>query len=363
MNSSLFEKILAQYSLNLPFVAYKKANTDVLTGVFQNDNTLHLATTFNEIGFVMAPFNINDNSIIIPFDQVIEENYLSEGFNEAVSIANNEAGKEDHINLVKKGVAFIKKGEFNKVVLSRKESIAVREKSPVDLFIGLLNAYLNAFVYLWYHPEVGCWLGATPEVLLSTHAKRFKTMALAGTQLYNEEVTWKNKEKQEQQFVTDFIVSELNAVTNKLQVSKPYTVQAGKLAHIRTDISGRFNVNLKELIEKLHPTPAVCGLPKVVAKNFILENENYNREYYTGFLGELNKPIERRNNRRNTENKAYQFSTTESNLFVNLRCMQYENNQVSIYVGGGITKDSNPEKEFQETVNKATTMKRVLTGR
>ncbi|MFD0964097.1 chorismate-binding protein [Pseudofulvibacter geojedonensis] len=360
MKQTLFNKIQTQYGFNLPFVAYKKPKTDVLTGVFQEDNTLHLSTTFNESGFVMAPFNMENQSVIIPFDKVIEERYISENTNESGSIANNEAGKEDHISLVEKGVEFIKKGEFEKVVLSRKESVLISEKSPIDLFEALLNTYLNAFVYVWYHPKVGCWLGATPEVLLSTHAKRFKTMALAGTQLYKEEVAWGNKEKQEQQFVTDFIIGELNTVTNKLQVSEPYTVQAGKLAHIRTDITGSFNVSLKEVIERLHPTPAVCGLPKKAAKNFIMKNETYDREYYTGFLGELNKPIERRNNRRNTENKAYQFSTTESNLFVNLRCMQYENNQVAIYVGGGITKDSNPEMEFQETVNKTSTMKKVL---
>ena len=360
MNSSLLKEIANHYSLNLPFVAYKKANTDVLTGVFQEDKVLNITTTFNESGFVMAPFNMDNQSVIIPFDKVIEEKYFYENNNSVGSLTKNEVGKEDHISLVEKGVEFIKKGNFDKVVLSRKESVSANKKSPIDLFKGLLNAYSNAFVYLWYHPAVGCWLGATPEVLLSTHAKRFKTMALAGTQLYKESITWENKEKQEQQFVTDFIVSELKAVTNRLQVSEPYTVKAGKLAHIRTDITGSFNVSLKEIIEKLHPTPAVCGLPKRTAKNFILKNENYNREYYTGFLGELNKPIERRNNRRNTENKAYQFSTTESNLFVNLRCMQYENNQVSIYVGGGITKDSNPEKEFQETVNKTSTMKKVL---
>lgn len=360
MSSSLFEKIVEQYSLKFPFVAYKKPNTNVLTGVFQEDNELYLTTTFNESGFVMAPFNMDNKSVIIPFDKVTEEEYLSKNSNEVGSLVRNEVGKEHHISLVEKGVEFIKKGEFDKVVLSRKESVSLDGKSAIDLFEGLLNSYSNAFVYLWYHPQIGCWLGATPEVLLSTHSKRFRTMALAGTQLYGENIVWQEKEQQEQKFVTDFIIDELTEVTDKLQVSEPYTAKAGKLAHIRTDITGSFNVGLREIIEKLHPTPAVCGLPKEPAKSFIIESENYDREFYTGFLGELNKPIERRNNRRNTENKAYQFSTKESNLFVNLRCMQYKNKKVSIYVGGGITKDSNPEKEFQETVNKTSTMKKVL---
>ncbi|WP_313791385.1 chorismate-binding protein [Lacinutrix neustonica] len=112
----------------------------------------------------------------------------------------------------------------------------------------------------------------------------------------------------------------------------------------------------------MHPTPAVCGLPKATAKQFILENENYKREFYTGFLGELNcqERTSRNTNRRNVENNAYNLVNTVSNLYVNLRCMQLSDVQASIYVGGGITKDSMPKKEWEETVNKAETMKKVL---
>jgi len=95
----------------------------------------------------------------------------------------------------------------------------------------------------------------------------------------------------------------------------------------------------------LHPTPAVCGLPKNEAKSFILENENYDRKYYTGFLGELNSDV----NGINT-----------SSLYVNLRCMEIAKDEAIIYVGGGITKDSIPEKEWEETVRKTATMKKVL---
>ncbi|MEM6517510.1 MAG: chorismate-binding protein, partial [Bacteroidota bacterium] len=112
----------------------------------------------------------------------------------------------------------------------------------------------------------------------------------------------------------------------------------------------------------LHPTPAVCGFPKLDAKQFILENENYNRQYYTGFLGELNfKNRRTRNtNRRNVENSAYGSFRLESDLFVNLRCMQIIKNEAHIYVGGGVTRDSTPEKEWEETTNKAATMMDVL---
>jgi isochorismate synthase len=96
-------------------------------------------------------------------------------------------------------------------------------------------------------------------------------------------------------------------------------------------------------LKDLHPTPAVCGVPKSEALNFIIANENYTRTYYTGYFGELN-------------------IQNASELFVNLRCMQFIKNksQLEIYVGGGITAQSNSEKEYEETVSKAQIMKRIL---
>ncbi len=91
-------------------------------------------------------------------------------------------------------------------------------------------------------------------------------------------------------------------------------------------ISGEISVENSTLIKKLHPTPAVCGLPLESSKEFILKNENYKRTYYTGFLGELNLTKENKNT---------------SELFVNLRCMEIKNSSAFIFVGGGITKESN----------------------
>jgi isochorismate synthase len=139
------------------------------------------------------------------------------------------------------------------------------------------------------------------------------------------------------------MLENLKESIENLKVSEPFTVQAGNLVHLRTDISGKLKSNdsLENLINSLHPTPAVCGLPKTVALAFILQNERYDRSYYTGYLGELN-------------------INNTTNLFVNLRCMQLKNSLVSIYVGGGITADSIPENEWEETVSKTEVMKKVL---
>ena len=169
----------------------------------------------------------------------------------------------------------------------------------------------------------------------------------------------KKKEIEEQQIVTDYIVNKLNEAATDVIVSKPYNYRAGALWHIKTEISGIVNsgFGLQKIIRLLHPTPAVCGLPKDASKAFILENEQYDRTFYTGFLGELNC-----DDTKETEN---------SDLFVNLRCMQIEFSNAQndskqilakaiLYIGCGITKDSIPEKEWEESVSKSVTMKKIL---
>jgi isochorismate synthase len=345
---SLVDKITLHHQQNLPFVVYSKPNSDTILGLFQRNATLFEVTDFTEKGFVFASFDVSQN-YIIPEN---ESEQWSEDWiptNETISFNENDifdsTAQIDFQNLVSKGIQAIQDNQFQKVVVSRKEAVDLTNFNLATTFEKLVQQYRSAFVYCFHHSKIGTWLGATPEQLLKANATNFETMALAGTQKDTraETVVWPQKEQEEQQFVTDYIVSKLNTVTTAVQVSAAYSVKAGNLWHIKTDISGAFGkeLDLKKAIQLLHPTPAVCGVPKETSKAFILANEGYNRSFYTGFLGELNRDF-------------------ASDLFVNLRCMQIENNQAHLYMGCGITKDSNPEKEWKESVNKSMTMKRIL---
>jgi len=376
-----FERIQQHLSINLPFVVYRKPNEEKVNAILQNNDAIHTIKDFSESGFVFAPFDNSEETILIPFSQsnfitglVVISNYigksdnseeiLKQHFDKLSVTVKSDKEKRYHINLVEKAIETIDTEELLKVVLSRKEAVDISETNPLETFKQLLNAYKSAFVYCWFHPKVGLWLGATPETLLKTEGSRFSTMALAGTQPYTEsqQIVWGNKEVDEQKLVTDFVVDSLQSKVSTLNVSDVETVRAGNLLHLKTKITGVLNNGIQEVLKVLHPTPAVCGLPKVLAKDFIIKNENYNREFYTGFLGELNltQKTSRNSNRRNVENNAYASIKKTSNLFVNLRCMQLKNNRAMIYVGGGITKDSIPESEWQETVIKTYVMKKVL---
>jgi len=367
MLATLLKKIETQLSKENAFVVYRKPHENEVIAVMQKDAKLNYTKDFIETGFVFAPFNVNSPVVLLKPNEVAKADYdleVIDSTNLKEVLHVDVAKKEFHISLIKKGINSIKAGDFKKVVLSRKIEETC-DTNPVELFKSLLAIYKSAFCYLWYHPKVGMWLGATPEILLKTENKQLTTMSLAGTQTYTgeEHPIWGTKELEEQQMVTEYIVNALEKNVTALKISEASSLKAGNLWHLRTSVKGLLKSNhIKEIIKVLHPTPAVCGLPQNDTKDFIIEEEGYNREYYTGFLGELNykEQKDRTTTRRNQENKAYKVIKNKTALFVNLRCMQLKENKAYIYVGGGITKASIPEKEWEETVAKSKTMRKIL---
>ena len=352
--TDVFVKVKAQLEKQLPFVLYAKPKADRMIALFQANDSLHFLKDFSEKGFVFAPF---DGDAIPYIPQAESEVYVEKIKETDFLIAPNpiieadEAAKRDFEALVTAGVDAIGQGAFEKVVLSRKAMVAIPSFELETVFKKLVAFYPTAFKYCFFHPKIGLWLGASPEQFLKINQEALQTVALAGTQAVTEstDVVWQEKEIEEQQLVTDFITQSLSDKVSGLTVSSPYSVQAGNLWHIKTDIAATIgsNSNLEEIIKSLHPTSAVCGLPKAAAKDFILQNESYDRSYYSGFLGELNIDLAT-------------FRTEQTDLFVNLRCMKINDKHVELFIGCGITKDSVPEAEFIETVNKSMTMRKVL---
>ncbi len=370
-----FDRIQFQLDNKLPFAMYKKPEEEIIHAVPQNDDTLIEVKDYTESGFVFSPFNnVKKAPIILPISNskpistfFIESEMYNTSEKDVTENLHYPLRKIDHIGIIKKALDEINSGKLQKVIISRTEKIDIKGDNVITLFKKLINTYFTAFVYLWYHPKVGMWMGATPETLIKVDGNKFKTIALAGTQpfLGNMEVEWGDKEIEEQQMVVNSIIENLKEQSTALRVSEKFTVKAGNILHLQTNISGVVeNLNsydnqneIQYLINALHPTPAVCGLPKEEAKQFILDNENYDREFYTGFLGELNIP---NYNKKNDDDKKLDSNNFISNIYVNLRCMKIMNKKAVIYIGGGITKDSNVENEWQETVNKTKVMKKVL---
>ena len=105
-------------------------------------------------------------------------------------------------------------------------------------------------------------------------------------------------------------------------------------------ITAELSISPIDSAQALHPTPAVGGVPKQIALDFIGHHERLNRSLYSGFLGVV--------------------SPEQTSLYVNLRCMSIQDHMATVYVGGGITEKSDPQDEWQEVLQKANTMGRIL---
>ncbi len=347
MSLALIGVIETHWKNELPVVAYRKPNSNAVISILQNDAELHHVTDFTETGFVFAPFDMEDPAVLISPDQILSETYkiCDLEFENPKLPLTGEKGREYHIEIVNKGIKEIENKKIKKVVLSRKIVVPIN-CSPIQIFNKVLISYPNAFCYFWYHPKIGLWIGATPELLILKQNSTFVTMSLAGTKKIKttDKPQWGSKELQEQDMVTNHIVQKLRGYIPDLSIDKANSVRAGNLWHLKTKISGTVGqLDLRSIINVLHPTPAVCGIPVEEAKSFIRRHENYKREFYTGFLGELNI------GKRDT-----------SHLFVNLRCMQLKEDSACLYVGGGITSASNAEEEWIETVHKSETMLNMI---
>ena len=236
----------------------------------------------------------------------------------------------------------IKENGLSKAVLSRIKQVNFDEKQTFSIFEALLSEYPFAFVYLISSEKVGTWIGATPEMLLKSDGEIFQTTSLAGTKQSNDSADWGQKEINEQQFVTDFILEKLKG-TNMINVSLngPYSSKAGPVKHLKTDITFESSeISIFNFLNVLHPTPAVSGLPQRAAIDLISKSEKHKRELYTGIIG-VCSPLKNR-------------------FYVNLRCCQIQKDNAYLYVGGGFTKDSVIELEWQETENKSKTLLNIL---
>lgn len=251
--------------------------------------------------------------------------------------------KDTYMAQVNRCIEDMKAGTFKKVVLSRTICNEYAIMSWKKVFQNLLDKNPNAFVFVFHSEEAGFWIGASPEKYLSYRRNEISTMALAGTRLAGTTGEWGDKEKTEQKIVSDYICEKFDLVNMKYTQSPLYTRNAGTVEHLCIDFIGTITTpnQLDKLKNYLHPTPAVAGVPTKEVVKYIKDIEKHNRRYYAGYIG----PVDAWGN---------------FDFYVNLRSLEFDSERYCLYVGGGLTVDSDPEKEWQETVEKAKTLQRFL---
>ncbi len=254
-----------------------------------------------------------------------------------------ESERDSHAQLINQTMDYIHLGEAHKVVISGIFRQAWGGPgTSAKLYETLCTLYPEAYCYLAWVPGFGLWAGASPEVLIRWKNNVLQTMALAGTLPTANNTDWRLKEAEEHNWVVAYIDHSLrNHIGHQPEIKGPEEIKAGTARHLCT----RFQVQSSQTQAlqaafALHPTPAVCGFPQKTALQFILKNETHKRELYTGFAGCV--------------------SNHQIDLFVNLRCAKLGPAQAYIFVGGGITRYSVAEDEWDEINLKRATLSAAL---
>lgn len=235
-----------------------------------------------------------------------------------------------------------------KCVISRVESFCYPGYDMAKVFslaaMDAFRAFPDQFVYIFFTSQTGGWLAATPELLLDVDKRTgdFKTLALAGTRsAATESDDWDEKNCLEHEFVVEHIAQALTRHGVNFHRAPTETVNVGRNSHLATNFEGNLSGNsATEIISSLHPTPAIAGFPLKDALGQIESIEKHRRGCYGGTV-------------------TYDDST-RSVTYVTLRCVQFNRNGFAFYGGGGITSQSQPRLEWQETANKISTMATIV---
>lgn len=350
------------------YVLYRMPHAGSFIRMQQTSSEPERLSSYSEIGskdgFVFAPFSLSSGSpILLLRPDVVEQIPITPKMSmdeipdiSIPLISTERSAYHESFNKFHEHLNF---GDFKKIVLSRSTVLHIaRTLNSEELFFNACKLYPRMFIALVSMTETGTWLMATPEILLDGCDTQWHTMALAGTMRLTDDqlsfdtpsstvprdsIYWNNKNICEQRYVASYIRNRLKLFSNKIVETEPFTVRAGRLVHLRSDFNFKLQSSnvIGDVIKELHPTPAVCGIPRQETYDFILQNEGYDRKYYSGFSGIISKD-------------------NGTSLFVTLRCMEFLEDGYRLYAGGGLLKDSKEDSEWNETEAKMETMKKCI---
>lgn len=244
---------------------------------------------------------------------------------------------------VANAVSAVRSGAIQKVVLARELQITGgADWDDVFALSRLRERYDHCTVFAWAR-DGSCFLGATPERLLRREHHRVYATCLAGStargqdlasdQSLSEALLVDRKERHEHQLVVGEVREGLTPFCSRLfSPQEPTVLRMPNVQHLYTPIEGLLSRDwpLLSLVEALHPTPAVAGLPRQSALSLIEQAEPFDRGWYAGPLGWLD-------------------GDGDGEFVVAIRSALLSGRDAYLYAGCGIVADSKPEKEFLES--------------
>ncbi|MGD0961500.1 MAG: isochorismate synthase [Methylomonas sp.] len=310
--------------------------------------------TLNVLATAQLDAEIEADNLIGLWDQVINGMHIhQEQFHDGYYMINTEDLMPASIwkQIVHDATASIVSGAFEKTVLARTVKITSNYAFNIKLALQRLCEFFpDAYVFA-VHRKKHCFLGATPERLAKLTGDSVMTTALAGTcrrganpaddNLLGEQLLHSEKDLHEHQLVVQMIRATLSAFCNEIKIpEQPVLLKLRNVQHLYTPITGRLSTakTLLDIVEILHPTPAVCGLPRIAAQTYIRGHEKLDRGWYAAPIGWIDG------------HGGGEFAVAlRSALLI-------DENLGYLFAGCGIVANSNPESEYQETILKLGTM-------
>lgn len=260
--------------------------------------------------------------------------------------------KAGWIDLIKLATQTIAGEDLDKVVLARATDLQFSQSvNAAAVMASSRRLNLNCYHFFMAFSADTAFLGSSPERLYRRRDTALRTEALAGTVANHPEDhrAWQlgdwlmkdDKNQRENMLVVEDIYQRLQGCTQTLDVLPPQVLRLRKVQHLRRCIWTELNQADDMLcLMQLQPTAAVAGIPRELAREFIQQNEPFEREWYAGSAGYL--------------------SLRQSEFCVSLRSAKISANVVRLYAGAGIVRGSDPEQEWQEIDNKAAGLRTLL---
>ncbi|MGE5353761.1 MAG: isochorismate synthase [Acidobacteriota bacterium] len=256
---------------------------------------------------------------------------------------NTPKDKKKWMESVKKAITTIESGELQKIVLSRQVELKLTEEPYVySLLAQLKENYPECYLFS-FHSGKSTFFGASPEKLIKLNGEYIEADALAGSAPRGKDEK-EDRELEEGLLKSDKDILEHNTVINYLQElfkeysddisfdTPPRVKKLKNIQHLWTPVKVRLGSSHRifAIMEGLHPTPAVCGMPQSDAINVIRKMEDYHRGMYAGIVGWFN-------------------FKKEGEFAVAIRSALLKGRKLYAFAGGGIVEGSDPATEYKET--------------
>lgn len=262
----------------------------------------------------------------------------------AVGVTRRESERSTWERAVGEALREIRAGRLSKVVLARTLDVTSQSVlDPVEVVTALWAENRGTHVFL-FEPAPGRPLvGAAPETIATLRDGAFQSTAVAGSTRHGEtppeterlarELLASGKDRAEQRMVVEDVVERLAPLAGAIRIQEePHVLSLARIQHLETEIRARTGPgrHVLELVEALHPTPAVCGLPRDEALTFLREEEPFERGWYAGPVG--------------------WFDGDGDGVFAPaLRSAVARDRSWRLFAGAGIVEGSRPEAEWEET--------------